>query len=94
MDANIPSVHRSPHRLADVSPEEPEPFAVDTTRVIEIGIAMWAVALVVSLLVPSLHLGDRHWWPWACVAGLVGGGLASWYVRRGKGNAAAALRSH
>jgi hypothetical protein len=76
-----------------VSPEEPEPVAIDTPRVIEIGIALWGLALIVTLLVPSLHLGPRHWWPWACVAGLVGGGLALWYVRRGRGNAAAALRS-
>ncbi len=92
--AHIPSACRWTHRLCWVSPEEPKPIAIDTTKVIEIGIALWGIALVVSLLVPSLHLGERHWWPWACVAGLVGGGLASWYVRRGKGNAAAAIRSH
>jgi membrane protease YdiL (CAAX protease family) len=73
-----------------VSPEEPEPLAVDTARVLEIGIALWGVALVVSLLVTALHQGGRHWWPWACVAGIVGGGIALLYVRRGRGNAAAA----
>ena len=77
-----------------MSPEEPEPITINTIRVLEIGIAMWFVALAVAMLVPALHLGDRHWWPWACVSGIVGGGLALWYVRRGKGNAAAALRSH
>ena len=76
-----------------MSPQEPEPIAIDTIKVIEIGIALWVVALGVIMLVPALHLGDRHWWPWACVSGIVGGGLASWYVRRGRGNAAAALRS-
>lgn len=76
-----------------MSPQEPEPIAVDTVKVIEIGIALWVVALGVIMLVPALHLGDRHWWPWACVSGIVGGGLALWYVRRGRGNAAAALRS-
>lgn len=76
-----------------MSPQEPEPIAVDTIKVIEIGIALWVVALGVIMLVPALHLGDRHWWPWACVSGIVGGGLALWYVRRGRGNAAAALRS-
>ena len=73
-----------------MSPEEPQPLTIDTARVIEIGIALWAVALLVSLLVPALHQGDRHWWPWACVAGIVGGALALLYVRRGRGNAAMA----
>jgi len=49
--------------------------------------ALWSVALVVSLVVPALHQGDRDWWPWTCVVGIVGGGLALWYVRRGRGNA-------
>ncbi len=70
-----------------MSPEEPQPLAVDTARVIEIGIALWGVALVVSLLVPALHQVGRHWWPWACVAGIVGGALALPYVHRGRGNA-------
>ncbi len=52
-------------------------------RVLEIGTALWGVALVVSLLVPALHQADRHWWPWACVAGMVGGGIALLYVQRG-----------
>jgi membrane protease YdiL (CAAX protease family) len=52
--------------------------------------ALWLVALVVSLLVPALHQGDRSWWPWTCVAGIGGGALALLYVRRGRGNAAGA----
>lgn len=71
-------------------PDEPQPLAVDTAQMLQIGIALWAVALVVSLLVPALHQDDRHWWPWACVAGIVGGALALLYVRRGRGNAAMA----
>ena len=67
--------------------DEPQPLSVDTTRLLRIGIALWAVALVVSLLVPALHEADRHWWPWACVAGIVGGVLALIYIRRGRGNA-------
>ncbi|MDQ1537114.1 MAG: hypothetical protein QOE58_1507 [Actinomycetota bacterium] len=60
---------------------------------LEIGVALWSVALVVSLLMPTLHLGERHWWPWTCVAGIVGGGLALLYVRRGRGNVAGARLS-
>ncbi len=71
-------------------PDEPQPLAVDTARMLRIGIALWAVALFVSLLVPALHEVDRHWWPWACVAGILGGTLALLYVRRGRGNAAMA----
>jgi hypothetical protein len=57
---------------------------------LEIGMAIWSVVLMVSLLVPSLHQGDRQWWPWACVAGIAGGGLALLSVRRGRGNLAGA----
>jgi hypothetical protein len=52
--------------------------------------ALWLIALVVSVLVPALHQGDRAWWPWTCAAGIAGGGLALLYVRRGRGNAAGA----
>jgi Protein of unknown function (DUF2530) len=65
-----------------VSPQEPQPLNVDLARVLEIGTALWGVALVVSLLVPALHQADRHWWPWACVAGMVGGGISLLYIRR------------
>jgi hypothetical protein len=57
---------------------------------LEIGLVLWGVALLVSLLVPGLHQGNRQWWPWTCVAGMVGGGLALLYVRRGRGNASGA----
>ncbi|MFW5473810.1 DUF2530 domain-containing protein [Knoellia sp. CPCC 206450] len=60
---------------------------VPTQRIIAVGLALWAVALVVTLLVPALHEGDRSWWPWACVAGLVLGAIGFAYVRRGRGNA-------
>jgi Protein of unknown function (DUF2530) len=73
-----------------VSPEDPPPLASDTARILEIGMSLWSVALVGSLFVPALHQGDRAWWPWACVAGIAGGGLALLYVRRGRGNAAGA----
>ena len=79
-----------PHRLADVIADEPQPLSVDTARLLRIGMALWAAALVVSLLVPTLHQGDKHWWPWACVTGIALGGLTLLYVRRGRGNAAMA----
>ncbi len=80
-----------------MSPEDPPPLASDTARILEIGMALWLVALVVTMLVPALHQGDRSWWPWTCVTGIAGGGLSLLYVRRGRGNAAGAdlsTRSH
>jgi uncharacterized protein DUF2530 len=49
----------------------PPPLKVDTARVVLIGTALWAVALVVLLI-----LGDRvdRMWTWTCVAGI---GLAA-----------------
>lgn len=70
-----------------MSPEEPQPLASDAARMLEIGIALWGIALVVSLLVPGLHQGDKAWWPWTCAAGMAGGILALLYIRRGRGNA-------
>jgi hypothetical protein len=38
--------------------------------------------------VPALHEGERDWWPWVPVAGIVLGLAGFSYVRRGRGNAA------
>jgi hypothetical protein len=65
-------------------------MASDTARLVEIGMACWFIALVISMLVPALHQADRAWWPWTCIAGIAGGALALLYVRRGRGNAAGA----
>lgn len=67
---------------------EPALVRVRSDRVVLAGMALWTVALVVVLAVPSLRSGDRGWWPWACVAGLVLGALGWVYLRRGRGNAA------
>lgn len=63
------------------------PIHVPMLRIVEAGIACWVVALVVTLVVPALHEGDRAWWPWACVAGVALGAVGWLYVRRGRGNA-------
>ena len=81
----LPPVALGTHRLANVRPEELQPLDVEISRVLEIGIALWGAALLVSLLVPELHQVNRQWWPWTCAAGLVGGGIALLYVRRGPG---------
>ena len=66
------------------------PLAVSTARVVVWGELAWVVALVVILAVPSLHQGQRDWWPWVPVAGIVLGLIGFSYVRRGRGNAAGA----
>ena len=70
--------------------EQLQPVSVSMTRIVEIGMGLWAVALAVVLLVPSLHEGSRSWWPWCCVAGIVLGMAGYAYLRRGRGNAAEA----
>jgi hypothetical protein len=60
---------------------------VPTRTLALVGTALWAVALVVTLVVPALHTGERSWWPWSCVTGIALGVFALWYVRPGGSNA-------
>ncbi|MGY1591202.1 DUF2530 domain-containing protein [Geodermatophilus sp. SYSU D00708] len=59
--------------------QAPPPLRVDTVRVVLIGTALWAVALVVLLL-----LGDRvdRVWTWTCVAGIALAGVGLAVMRR------------
>lgn len=69
----------------------PEPgaltLAVRADRIVLVGIALWALALLLVLLVPAWHEGSRAWWPWACLSGLALGVVGYGYLRRGRGNA-------
>ena len=58
------------------------PLPVPMRPIIGVGTGLWVLALVVSLVVPALHTGDRSWWPWACIAGIALGAFAWWYVGR------------
>ena len=78
----------TPGSPSPVKQQPLEPLSVDTAHVILAGTLAWAVALVATLAVPALHTGERSWWPWACVTGLVLGAVGLAYVRRGRGNAA------
>ena len=49
-----------------------------------VGTAAWAVALVVLLILREQIPADDQWWIWTCVAGLVMGLFALWYVPRFK----------
>ena len=54
--------------------------------------AAWAVALVVLLIVRDTLPAEARWWLWTCVAGLLMGLFALWYVpvlKRGRARAAA-----
>ena len=57
--------------------QAPPPLQVDTLRVVLAGIAVWAVALVVLLV-----LGDRvdRMWTWTCVAAIGLGCLGIWVM--------------
>lgn len=68
-------------------PQPLQPLSVATGSIIRAGTFIWGLALVVTLVVPSLHSGERDWWPWSCVTGLVLGGLGLVYLRRGRGSA-------
>ena len=48
------------------------PLDVDAVRTVQIGTALWAVALVATLIFRD-QLADegRGWWVWACVAGVL-----------------------
>lgn len=85
---------RIPDEPAEVTPEASAddllPVQIDVLRVLEIGIALWVVALVLTLVIPALHQDGRDWWPWTCVAGAGLGAIGWAYIKRGRGNASAA----
>ena len=85
-----PALGDGPVAGADAG-RELEPLAWSSARIVLGGLVLWAVALVLTLVVPALHTGERDWWPWCCVAGLALGSLGYAYMRRGRGNAAGAL---
>ncbi len=56
-----------PHPKAHV-----EPLDVDAVRTVQIGTALWALALVATLVARDpLDEQGRTWWIWTCFAGLV-----------------------
>ncbi|MGV1009255.1 MAG: DUF2530 domain-containing protein [Dermatophilaceae bacterium] len=65
-----------------------QPVHVPMTRVVGVGMIVWTLALLATVLVPALHSGARSWWPWCCVAAIALGALGLAYLSRGRGNAA------
>ncbi|GAA5166736.1 DUF2530 domain-containing protein [Ornithinimicrobium tianjinense] len=76
----------TPTATGIVPPEVP----LRTVTLAKVGLVAWAVALLVILVVPTLRTGERSWWVWVPVAGLVLGAAGYVYLRRGRGNAAMA----
>jgi Protein of unknown function (DUF2530) len=63
-------------------PTPPPPLEANDQLVTCIITAGWAVALIVLLIVRGSLPADARWWVWTCVAGLVLGLFALWYVPR------------
>jgi len=59
---------------------DPPPLETNDVRIAVAGTAAWAIALVV-LLIAGPPEADR-WWIWVCVAGIVIGLFATWYIPR------------
>ena len=69
-------------RSADRRPD-PEPLRTDDRATILVGIALWAVALVVTLVLHGrLAEQGRGWWTWTALAGLALGVAGLDYLRR------------
>ncbi len=58
----------------------PPPKEANDRVVTAVGTVGWAIALVVLLIFRSALPGDARWWLWTCVAGLIMGLFAMWYV--------------
>jgi multisubunit Na+/H+ antiporter MnhE subunit len=74
----------------------PPPLEANDELVTAIITAGWAVALVVLVLLRDQLPADERWWIWTCLAGLLMGLFALWYVPRLKRARArsAARRQH
>ena len=73
-------------------PTPPPPLEANDQLVTVVVTAGWAVALIVLAIVRSSLPAGARWWLWTCVAGLVMGLFALWYVprlKRGRARAAA-----
>ena len=60
----------------------PPPLEANDLLVTAVGTAGWAVALVVLLVLRNQIPPAERWWIWTCVAVVVMGLFALWYVPR------------
>lgn len=63
---------------------DPEPLQTDMVRTVWVGIALWAVALLVLAVGFRDDLRRHHaeWWLWACASGIGLGLIGQIYLRR------------
>jgi len=60
----------------------PPPLEANDQLVAAVITAGWAIALVVLLVLRGQIPPAQRWWIWTCVAGVVMGLFALWYVPR------------
>jgi Protein of unknown function (DUF2530) len=60
----------------------PPPLEANDQLVTAVGTVGWAVALVTLLVLRDQIPPAERWWIWTCVAGVVMGLFALWYVPR------------
>jgi len=60
----------------------PPPLEANDQLVTTVITAGWAIALVVLLVLREQIPPGQRWWIWTCVAGVVMGLFAMWYVPR------------
>ena len=66
----------------DALPQPTEPLDVDGVSAMTAGTIAWTAALVVLLLGGTTFQGDRSWWLWTCLSGIVIGALGIAFTRR------------
>jgi LPXTG-motif cell wall-anchored protein len=69
-------------RSADRRPDPP-PLATNDRATVLVGIGLWVVALVLTLVFhEQLADAGRTWWTWTALSGIAGGLLGLVYLRR------------
>jgi hypothetical protein len=64
---------------------DPAPLRTDDRATVLVGIGLWVVALVVTLVLHTRLAADgRGWWTWTALAGIALGGIGLAYVRRSR----------
>ena len=63
---------------------DPKPVEVNETRIVAIGVALWALAFVVLAVFfrGYLRRHDATWWLWACLVGVALGLYGLRFVSR------------
>jgi Protein of unknown function (DUF2530) len=62
---------------------DPEPLRTDDRATVLVGIGLWVVALVVTLVLHDRLAADgRGWWTWTALTGIGLGGVGLVYIRR------------